>query len=304
MDPNLTLAHITHNTAVVLLHQGIAYPSAELQSTPIKLPSQSSAETCLAAAIEVATIAEQFLRNSRFLANHQFAFCLFVCGRMLLAHSAYYHTGLAASFDSLIESLREISRRWSGVASSQGSGGKNGDLASKFASRLSESREYGATTFDIRQAAYSDDGRAAAAQTGDKVQTPQHDGSRIQRHDWVPSPAGVSHPVATWKDGDPFATMQEASPDSISLAFPPLPQAFQAPSTNQTRAPSPLMAMNHGGVGVFGIFGGAPTPGGPPGMMDNTQRYQGFEDVSNYLDGSFLPDQRVSMFSQSGAGAQ
>lgn len=34
MDPNLTLAHTTHNTAVILLHQGIAYPAIALAVLP------------------------------------------------------------------------------------------------------------------------------------------------------------------------------------------------------------------------------------------------------------------------------
>ncbi len=31
MDSNLTLAHITHNAAVILLHQAIAYPPFTLE---------------------------------------------------------------------------------------------------------------------------------------------------------------------------------------------------------------------------------------------------------------------------------
>lgn len=296
MDPNLTLAHITHNTAVVLLHQGIAYPSSELQSTPIKLPSQSSAETCLAAAIEVATISEQFLRNSKFLANHQFAFCLFVCGRMLLAHSSYYHTPLAASFDSLTESLREMSRRWNGVEASHSPGTKSGDLASKFAARLSDSRDIGATTFDIRQAAYSDDGRANFTHDGNMVLQAQSEGLQIPRKEWYESSTGVPNSASAWRDGDPSAGIQDASPDSISLAFPPLPQAFQAPSANQTRVASPLLPINPGLSGAYGMFGGESTLV-EPALMNNGQQYQDFEDVSNYLGDTFLPDQRVSMFS-------
>lgn len=88
MDPNLTLAHITHNTSVILLHQGIAYPSMQWQSSSIKLPSSSSADTCLSAAIEITTITQQYLIHNTGLTNPQFAFCLFVSGRVLLGSLA------------------------------------------------------------------------------------------------------------------------------------------------------------------------------------------------------------------------
>ena len=130
MDPNLTLAHITHNTAVGLLHQGIAYPSPEWQASPIRLPSVSSAETCMAAATEVAIIADKYLLDSTSLTNPQFAFCLFISGRMLLAHSLHYNTALPPEFNSLINSLMEISRRWNGPHATPGASNVAENLAS------------------------------------------------------------------------------------------------------------------------------------------------------------------------------
>lgn len=293
MDPNLTLAHITHNTAVVLLHQGIAYPSSEWQSTPIKLPSQSSAETCLAAAIEVSTIAQQFLRNSMFLANHQFAFCLFVCGRMLLAHSSYFRIPLAPSFDSLIESLREVSKRWNGLALPLSSSVRSGDLASKFASRLSEARDLGPTTFDIRQAAYSDDSRGGLGRRRERLQLRQQGLSRSFSQESFPPDDFQTSTI--WNGGDATLTSYtDASPESITLAFPPLPQAFQAPSGSHAHITTPALPMN----GMYGFPDIAPAAMGSTGMSEDGQQYQGFEDISAYLDGSFLPDQRISMYSQ------
>ena len=61
MDPNLTLAHVTHNTSMILLHQHIAYPSPTLKQM-IKLPSSCSAETCELAAIETSAITSKYLR--------------------------------------------------------------------------------------------------------------------------------------------------------------------------------------------------------------------------------------------------
>ena len=84
MDPNLTLAHLTHNTAVILLHQSIALPSAKWKSCPITLPSTTSGDTCITAAIEISTIASKFLSTMNGPANPQFSFCLFMAGRVLL----------------------------------------------------------------------------------------------------------------------------------------------------------------------------------------------------------------------------
>lgn len=85
MDPNLTLAHITHNTSMILLHQRIAYPPLEWHEV-LKLPTLSSAETCETAAAETANITKKFLDYSSLqsIVDSQFAFCVFVSARMLL----------------------------------------------------------------------------------------------------------------------------------------------------------------------------------------------------------------------------
>jgi sulfite reductase beta subunit-like hemoprotein len=84
MDPNLTLAHVTHNTSMILLHQHIAYPAAQL-SNIVRLPSACSAETCQLAAIETSSIAQKFLTYSESeIVVAQFPFCAFVAARVLL----------------------------------------------------------------------------------------------------------------------------------------------------------------------------------------------------------------------------
>jgi hypothetical protein len=85
MDPNLTLAHITHNASMILLHQLIAYPPADWD-WGIKLPSSCSAETCQAAAVETANISQNYLGSAikSRLVNSQFIFCVFVAARVLL----------------------------------------------------------------------------------------------------------------------------------------------------------------------------------------------------------------------------
>ena len=83
LDPNLTLAHVTHNASTILLHQHIATPPPEL-AKQVKLPSSCSAETCQLAAVEIASITERYLSCDDHAVPSQFAFCAFVAARPLL----------------------------------------------------------------------------------------------------------------------------------------------------------------------------------------------------------------------------
>lgn len=134
MDPNLTLAHITHNTSMILLHQRIAYPPPEWLEV-VKLPTLSSAETCEAAAAETANITEKYLGNCPRdgVVDSQFAFCVFVSARVLLGefsssgpsrgfsqrtlevvHWRYYGTPLSPDYWTLMKCLDAMATRWSG----------------------------------------------------------------------------------------------------------------------------------------------------------------------------------------------
>ncbi|RSL87348.1 hypothetical protein CEP51_002325 [Fusarium floridanum] len=62
MDPNMTVANATHNISLILLHQRIAYPDAELSG--IRLPSLCSADTCYNAAMETANMTTKYLEGS------------------------------------------------------------------------------------------------------------------------------------------------------------------------------------------------------------------------------------------------
>ncbi|XEV03740.1 hypothetical protein FSHL1_009027 [Fusarium sambucinum] len=120
MDPNLTLAHITHNTSMILLHQQIAYPAPQWTSI-VRMPSAHSAETCQIAAAETATITRKYLKYTpeNSPVNSQFAFCVFVSARALLVHWRYYKTVLAHEFWVLIESLDDFAKRWTGLISKE-----------------------------------------------------------------------------------------------------------------------------------------------------------------------------------------
>ncbi|RGP78672.1 hypothetical protein FLONG3_3209 [Fusarium longipes] len=151
MDPNLTLAHITHNTSMILLHQQIAYPAPQWTSI-VRMPSAHSAETCQIAAAETATITQKYLKYTPESSpvNSQFAFCVFVSARALLGrsiaflasqtpadeypvHWRYYKTVLASEFWILVESLEDFAKRWAGPISRANS---KASLAGRYGAQL------------------------------------------------------------------------------------------------------------------------------------------------------------------------
>lgn len=305
MDPNLTLAHMTHNTAVILLHQVIAFPppaSPLCRQLATTSSSPWSAETCLAAATEVATIAHEFLQRSpRALTSPQFAFCLFICGRLLLAHTAHQQESAPPprAFDSLVASLLDISQRWNGpspvpstrAAVAVGERTETQNLASKFAVRLVDARCGGARNMlDIRDSVFSEEcylgtdtsqavpehtaPTASYAEAMSRANLPGHHTSHDVNHE---SPSRMAGP-------------QETSPDSISMAFPPLPLAFQDPKSTvhsaHPNAPQTMLSSAHSVVGAS-LYAPIPEDGG----VDS------FADFEALLDPQFATDQRISVFS-------
>lgn len=137
MDPNLTLAHLTHNASMILLHQLIAFPPLNWPFRN-RLPSTCSVDTCQTAAVEIATIAQNFLRNAPpYLPVHsQFAFCLYVASRVLLVQWRYtLRRTLEPGFWSLVRSLDSMAERWAGP---RGSSSRRVSLAAKYSQKLVE----------------------------------------------------------------------------------------------------------------------------------------------------------------------
>ncbi|KAJ5377850.1 uncharacterized protein N7496_005259 [Penicillium cataractarum] len=113
MDPNLTLAHITHNTSMILLHQSIAYPHVTILDK-LRSASSGSAETCQLAASETANIVRKYLQYTPFvgLVNAQFAFCAFISARVMIVHSHIHRAPIPDSYKILLSSLQQMSDRW------------------------------------------------------------------------------------------------------------------------------------------------------------------------------------------------
>lgn len=136
MDPNLTLAHITHNASTILLHQLVAYPPLSW-SFRKKLPSAWSAKTCCLAGIEISKITRKYLEKTPQILPiaSPFAFCVFIAARVMLIH--WRHDMGSRHLDefwALTHSLEEISRRWCGP--SVGPETQRLDLAAKYAWKL------------------------------------------------------------------------------------------------------------------------------------------------------------------------
>ncbi|OJJ95613.1 hypothetical protein ASPACDRAFT_1859870 [Aspergillus aculeatus ATCC 16872] len=271
MDPNLTLAHFTHNTALILLHQSMAYPPAHWKDCPVRLPSATSLETCIEAASEIVMLGSLFLQHSSILANPQFSFCLFIAGRMLLVHSQHARLPVSDQLDSIVGSLLEISRRWAGPGASD-----HQNLASVFGERLMKARQFmccnatsPSTPLDIRQAAYSESvdcaeaslvdvrdrcGNGVGTSTGSLSHAPQSSSAEPHTH-WM----SIETHSLLGGLGEQNRVANHISPsdffnDTLSLAFPPLPQSLQVqydplaempmvdPSCLSKEAPLPIPA--------------------------------------------------------------
>ncbi|KAF1843220.1 uncharacterized protein K460DRAFT_418323 [Cucurbitaria berberidis CBS 394.84] len=144
MDPNLTMAHVTHNTSMILLHQLIAYPPLHWGFRN-RLPSSCSAEACYSAGTEIAAITEKYLGRSPAGSpiGSQYAFCLFIAARILLANWKYTPGNeLPSEFWSLIHSLEEMSRRWTAFAEIPL---EKHDIFTKYAVRLKQLQRLCAT---------------------------------------------------------------------------------------------------------------------------------------------------------------
>ncbi|KNG44815.1 fungal specific transcription factor [Stemphylium lycopersici] len=112
MDPNLTLAHITHNTSMILLHHPIGYPPRGWNDF-VALPKECSAQTCELAAVETSNIVDKFLAHTPIpFVNVQFSFCAFIAAKALLFEHQATRRPLRSEFQRLVRDLWEMATRW------------------------------------------------------------------------------------------------------------------------------------------------------------------------------------------------
>lgn len=174
------------------------------------------------------------------------------------AHSNYTGTPVRPEIDTLINSLLQLAQRWSGVGQSEERVSEN--LASRFAMRLMRTRDGSAQSpLDIQKPAYSDE----QAEVEGATSTP----SQTNRPPYM---------------DQAWYSISSASPESLSLAFPPLPPSFQQEQQQQQQQQlqqwdQPTTA-NGGAVGGYEIpalasanpsqFATLETYGGSPSAAD------------------------------------
>ncbi|KAF4415997.1 C6 transcription factor [Fusarium acutatum] len=155
MDPNLTLAHVTHNASMILLHQPIAFPPLDW-TFRTRLPSFCSLDTCQAAAIEIATITNHYLQTAEptGLLSNQYSFCVYLAARVLfLLWRCHATDSLSSEFWVLIRNLETMAERWAGPHQL----GPKENLASKYQAVLVDLHTRCAqdASFNINPSAYT-----------------------------------------------------------------------------------------------------------------------------------------------------
>ncbi|KAL5332483.1 fungal-specific transcription factor domain-containing protein [Aspergillus crustosus] len=304
MDPNLTVAHVTHNASMILLHQPIAFP---LPEWPFKsrLPSLCSMDTCQSAAVEVASITTHYLKSALATSplSSQFAFCLFIAARSLLLYWQHRREeNVAPEFWVLIQSLDTLSTRWSGI---HASGSAQHNLPAKYSSVLVQlhrrcTQDY---SFSINIAAYTTEVNHSADDLDFSSQlpsqhapyttismTPSYSSTHLQ------DPNHAHH----FQIPEQSSTTSTTSPiqlrnrkDSISQQHPQ-PQSF-APQTQRLPSLTPNafslnLGLSHQGseVGLLQPeLNGNPDDTLAMSQMLLDQQFTGLDRVISYSDGLF-----------------
>lgn len=226
MDPNLTLAHVTHNASTILLHQLIAYPPLAWPFRT-KLPSVWSAETCCLAGMEISTITKKYLENtpqSLPLAS-SFAFCVYIAARVMLIH--WRHDTQNRHLDefwSLTHSLEDMSRRWNGP--SVGPEAQRRDIGAKYAWKLRDlhrrcmhDKHYRIPVMDYTQeidhrASFAPPQRRYSGGLGMPVCLPPHEPMDTQTQ-WRQTP---NAPPTAYPDG-PAAGSDAQQPERVTMPY-------------------------------------------------------------------------------------
>jgi hypothetical protein len=233
---------------------------------------------------------------------------------MLLAHARHYRTDFPYEFNTLTTSLLEISRRWNGKNYMSKAEPEN--LASKFAARLLQARDKGPAaaveqpSLDIRAAVYfekdsPDAGSSSQAQSQAPAPSQDISGASTSQHKSQQMPTHYFGAAETPARNVADLGQRTIKPGQISLAFPPLPPSFQPDDSSSThaigatqqRGPLDYSPVELGGFLTQPTLRRTLTS---PAITAESSMFEGFEDLSSFLDSNFLPTQRISAFSSTG----
>ncbi|KAL3965532.1 hypothetical protein ACCO45_002536 [Purpureocillium lilacinum] len=175
IDPNLTLAHMTHNAAIIMLHRRLAHPPPQSKAWLSGLVSAASKEACVMAAMKIDKISRRYLAVSEGIAPHQFTFAFLsqASASVLLRRST------PDEVSSIISSLNEVSRRLS--ADSQANNMCPESPATKLARALAEQRDRDLPSY-----------QAEASTSRPQQQTPFPDFYNISSAADIPSSWGIA----------------------------------------------------------------------------------------------------------------
>jgi hypothetical protein len=265
MDPNLTLAHITHNASTILLHQLIAWPPP---SWPFRkrLPSVWSADTCCSAGVEISTIARKYLESTpdSLPVTSPFAFCVYIAARMLLIH---WRNDLSNhrldEFASTTQSLDEMSRRWNGARKVLSE--KPRDLAFKYAIKLKDMYErcQRDESFTIHVAGYTQEIEYRTRRATEESHTPAAVSNGRGLQQWPPTTLNLQE---EWQS-QPLV--------SGTMPYPPGPSPVQYQSA---------AGGNHGSLGS-NVSDNSNDPTGMDEYLMDMDRVIAFNDGSLFTAG-------------------
>lgn len=305
MDPNLTLAHITHNTSMILLHHPIAYPPREWNNF-VALPKECSAQTCELAAVETSNIVDKFLTHRVVFVSIQFAFCAFVAAKALLFGSQATKKPVRHEFHMLQRSLWELSARWRGGISLNGEDRGESNQAGVYARHLENLYDSCQQNPQFRFDLYDHFGQKHSPAQSQTTATPSSAETRpdtnSRRVSQIEQPPSTSRPttphlanilynnaVLSPKTATYQLQQQQQSPTYMG----PPPPNVHTNSLDQSRqvyppAPGPQMLHPHPQLGQVL----ARPAGNPP--HGNTLQDQSLLNLSDaFMDSQFLGMDRV-----------
>ena len=172
-----------------------------------------------------------------------------------------------------------------------GTAGEN--LASKFEARLVQERSQSYASLDISRPALSEDSAAKP--------TPVRMGAGTGAFTMDRMMANMSHTDfgnmglsnAHIDCGYSFMDATDGSPDSISLAFPPLPLSFHPQTLPNAKS---KITSPYASSGIHNNSHLAQHCAGETGLQEGDGT--GFAALGSYLDQPFPPNQRISVFSK------
>ncbi|CAH0054239.1 unnamed protein product [Clonostachys solani] len=294
LDHNMTLAHVTHNTSMILLHHRIAYPPAGWCHN-VPLPSACSAETCRLAATKTSNIMEKWLSicPEEIIVAPQMALCTFISARLLILHWRNDNKKLDPEFWVLVKSLEHMSRRWEGPRT--GSIELPPNLAGKYSINLWNLYEKfnAEPNFEINLIYYQDDLFYSGAS-----HTPKDipDRNTQQTHHLGINDAGSSQEAPSIPSDLVPVPFDDAAGQLVSSSHQQDSSSGRAPSSSTIHLPLPTPSTHEsthvtvGNGSSFSMNTASPYP--PEGLMEISQALmdQRFSELDRIitLDDSFF----------------